>query len=202
MLEQILENTREYLELIYPRLVKWAVKYDYNIPSISTLAKYEIKFLDCMSYNSTYCGEIIQAIGTHYATERRIKIAGSRDTMGIMSTMLHEFGHAVQFFNFGKNWHMMYSTEAGKVSHSDNKYENEVRDLQAIHNDWIERDSMYAESVILFKFKFIQGYVPKPELPPPPTPKRYFERSTYYHIKDYDRNFYDKRFRKDWWNKS
>jgi hypothetical protein len=208
MLIQILANTRDLVTLLYPRIVRWAQNYDYNIPSVGTLSMYEIKFLDCESFPSIYNGKDISAWGICYSQQSRIKVASKRSQLDIISTLIHEFAHAVQRFNYGKEWNKIYASETTKHDHSNNKYENEARDLQAMHNEWIERDSFYRNDLYDFVFKFPPP-VPEPKPEPVPVPKVkkdlwsiFGDRETYnYGYCVYEPNWYESKFYTDWYNK-
>jgi hypothetical protein len=191
---------------MYPSIIRWAQEYDYNIPSIKTLANYTIKFLDCEAYESMYRGEKITAIGTCYSTETKIKVAGKRAKLDIISTLIHEFAHAVQHFNYGKEWSMMYSAEVDKADHGDNKYEDEARALQTDLRKWMLRDSILRSDIFAFEFELQLISKPKPQ--PKPEPKPVVKKSSrdfgnfggYYEPRYRRTTDWYKPFTKDWWN--
>jgi hypothetical protein len=190
-------NKVPLLKLVYPSIIRWAQEYDYNIPSISTLAAYTVKFLDCESYESTYRGEKIQALGTCYSTETKIKVAGKRAKLDIISTLIHEFAHAVQHFNYGKEWCLLYSTEADVAAHGKNKYEDEARALQTDLRRWMMRDSILRTDIFAFEFEL--QLISKPKPAPEPAPKKEYKARYYYPLYRRSEAWY-KSYTKDWWN--
>jgi hypothetical protein len=202
MKEQIWTNKKDWLQLVYPYIVDWAIALDYNIPSVSTLNEYVVKFLDCTSYESTYNGKKIQAIGTHYGSLKRIKIASKRDRMEIMSTLIHEFAHAIQLFSLGTKFHMQYATEAETKDHEENKFEDQARDLERRLKRNYSRNSILMEELAEFVFSFEKPKpVPKPESKPKPK-KKVFEGFGGSYYRDYrspDFMWYEKPYTKQWW---
>lgn len=203
MKEQIWTNKKDWLQLVYPYIVDWAISLDYNIPSVSTLNEYVVKFLDCNSYESTYNGEKIQAIGTHYGHLKRIKLAGKRDHMEIMCTLIHEFAHAIQLFSLGSKFRMQYDTEAETNGHDENKFEDQARDLERRLKRNYTRNSILKEELEEFVFSFEK---PKQTHQPDPKPEKKEKVPTFGTFG----NYYERRYRrdtdwwkpysKDWWN--
>ena len=201
MKEKIWSNKTDWLKLVYPHIVQWAVDLDYNIPSITTLAQYVVKFIDCTSYESTYNGEKITAIGTHYGSIKRIKVAAKRDHMEVMSTLIHEFAHAVQLFSLGESFHIKYSAEASTKEHYENKFEDEARSLSAKLKNMHRRDSILREELDEFVFEF-EKPKPKPAPKPEPKPKKSYEGFGGSYYRDYcgpDYLWYEKPYSKQWW---
>jgi len=193
MKTQLWINKVSLLKLMYPSIINWAQEYEYNIPSIKTLANYAVKFLDCEAYESTYCGKKISVLGTCYSTETKIKVAGKRAKLDVISTLIHEFAHAVQHFNYGNAWSMMYSAEATKTNHGDNKYEDEARTLQTYFRRCMMRDSILRADV--FDFEFELQLISKPKS----VVKKELKESYYY--PRYSRSVvWYKPYTKDWWN--
>lgn len=199
MKEQIWTNKRDWLTIVYPYIIEWATKLDYSIPSISVLDAYVVKFLDCESYSSTYNGDKIQAVGTHYGSLKRIKIAAKRNPIDVIGTLIHEFAHAVQLFSLGEKFHMQYSAESEKHAHEENKFEDEARLLTTKLRHARIRNTILREELDEFVYSF-EKEKPKPK----PVVKK---------EKPYGRTFggwYEPRYRrttewykpysKDWWN--
>jgi hypothetical protein len=201
MKAQIWLNKVDWLKLVYSHIVDWAVELDYNIPSIATLAKYTVKFLDCKAYESNYNGEKISAIGTHYGSLKSIKIASQRDHMEIMTTLIHEFAHAVQLFSLGENFHLKYKIESSSKDHCENKFENEARALEARLTRWHTRSSLFKEDIDNFIFEFEK---PKPK--PVPKPEPPVKRETpmefgYFNYGSYEYEYFETPFTTNWWNR-
>lgn len=188
-------NKVPLLQLFYPSIIDWATKLDYSIPSISVLAKYTVKFLECKSYESVYNGETITAIGTHYAHLNSIKLAGERDHFELITTLIHEFAHAVQYFSHGDKFNLLYSTESKRAKHSGNKYEDEARALENRLLDRIRRDSIFCDDIEHFVFEFEKQKDP-PKLKPCPVEKFYYP--VWRDLDWYDN--YNYKRRKQWWN--
>jgi hypothetical protein len=198
---KIWTNKVAWLKLVYPHIVSWATDMDYNIPSVSTLAKYTVKFLDCESYKSVYNGEEITAIGTHYSHIKNIKIAGLRKHLEIMSTLIHEFGHAVQLFSLGSEFDMAYTTESNNVKHSENEFEKACRALEAKMHRWLTRDSFFKEEIDNFIFEFEKHSTP-PAPKPKPKPSPMFGYTEPYYSYFYEPEYYENPFSKNWWDRS
>lgn len=190
-------NKTEWLKLIYPYIVEWATELDYSIPSVSKLAEYQIKFLDCESYKSSYNGAPIQAVGTHYSHIKCIKIAAKRLVYDYTSTLVHEFAHAVQQFSMGKEFDMQYHIETQKAPHSDNKFENEARALQTKIKTWIRRNTLFGTDLLEYDFKFEKRNPHQPKKKPEPMPKK---KPTRFHYRSfYDPHYYENPYSKQWW---
>lgn len=207
MKTRILKNTTDLLKLIYPVIITWAQECDYSIPSITWLSKYTVKFIDCESYESTYNGDKIEAIGSHQSDPGIIKVASKRDHRDVLSTLVHEFAHAVQFFNLGAKFSEEYSAETKINQHSSNRFENEARLLQRRHSQKRIAEMPYRDATGDFEFKFMPKPGPKPakKTPKKTTKNRYSEYSWGYearYVIDYSGTLLDPKFkvnRGKWW---
>jgi hypothetical protein len=92
-----------------------------------------------------------------------------------MSTLIHEYAHAVQYFNLGKEFHTNYSMEAKAKQHGENKYENEARTLSNKLLKARKETPDFRTVFYGFKFEFVAKPGPKTHLKkkaPRPTPKK------------------------------
>ena len=190
-------NKRPFMTMIYNAIIGWARHYDYSIPSITWLENYEIKFLMAERYESSNG----YALGTCYSTAKKIKIAGLQEHSALVTTIVHELGHAVQFFNFGTNWTMMYNVENNNIGYKDNKYEKEANHLENHFMSLVSKDTELASKAADFTFEFEPDPEPEPKPLPKPTSKPIFNtRPDWFYMKDW-KDSYGKKFRRDWWNK-
>ena len=161
MRSRTLKNTEELLRLLYPTIINWATQYDYSIPSVPVLLKYVVKFNMVASWKSVYNKIETDAIGTHQANPAVISVAAEREHSEILSTLIHEYAHAVQYFNLGSDFHTEYSAEATVRQHGENKYENEARTLSNKLAKACRLDTDL--NVKLASFKFIYATKPGPK---------------------------------------
>lgn len=206
MKSRVLKNTEALVRFFYPVIIDWAMQYDYSIPSVSTLLKYTVKFNEVESWKSPYNGTDIDAIGSHNASESRILVASKREHYEIMSTLIHEYAHAVQYFNLGKEFHANYSMEAKAKQHGENKYENEARTLSNKLMKARKENPEFRTIFYSFKFEFVAKPGPKTHLKkkaPRPTPPKTHMRG-WYGLNDEESYFYSdtrvfKCNRNSWW---
>jgi hypothetical protein len=118
-----------------------------------------------------------------------------------MTTLIHEFAHAVQLFSLGENFHLKYKIESSSKDHCENKFENEARALEARLTRWHTRSSIFKEDIDNFVFEFEKPKpkpAPKPELP---VSKEETPRFESFYMSGYDFEYFETERSTNWWNR-
>jgi hypothetical protein len=161
--------------------------------------KYVVKFEPVESWKSPYNGAELDAIGSHQAEPAVIKVASERQHFEIMSTLIHEYAHAVQYFSLGSKFHTNYSAEAATKQHIENVYENEASDLSNRLRLARHKTREFNSAFIDFKFEF----PPEPKPIPKPTLRKVCHDEWYYYDNEESTHWSDTRAfkcnRNKWW---
>jgi hypothetical protein len=145
---------RALLALLKPALAEWTHFKGYNLPLEDWLMQYEFEFQDTDSYPSVYNGAVIRAVGTHSGGTSTITVACKRTKLDVLETLVHELAHAIQYYNFGEQFHEDYRLEASKHAHRQNKWENEARNAETFLARFVTE-----KAIKLFCYSFdMEGY--------------------------------------------
>lgn len=146
---RLMRNREALLDLLLPILAEWAAVEGYVMPSVHYLLKFDVE-LNGGGYLSR-TGDLV-TLANCDQSRQLVRIAMDRSNHELISTMTHEYAHAVQFYNLGARFMPQYSEETERLGYDRNKFEVQARGAQQCFEARCRRDTFLHRAVEAFKW--------------------------------------------------
>ena len=147
-------NTNKFLDIVWPVILEWANIHGYLLPNEDYLNSYTVKKVDyiaCTEPNTV-------RLGQHDKVNRRITLAFSgRSKQQKMLTLIHEYAHAIQYYNLRKGFDVQYSAETETYGYRENKFEVEARFMSRLLELEFDTNSKIANKLKKFNWLFTKS---------------------------------------------
>ena len=147
-------NTTMFLDLVRPIIFEWANIHDYKLPDTYYLGSYTVKkvdYLPCTIPNTI-------RLGTHNSFTKQISLVfPNRSKQQKMLTLIHEYAHAIQFYNLKKGFRIQYDTENETKGYYENRFEIEARFMSQLLELEFETNSKIACKLKRFNWLFTKS---------------------------------------------
>ena len=147
-------NANMFLDLVWPIIFEWANIHGYKLPDTYYLGDYYVKKVD----HITNKNQKATTVGTHDSLKKEICIVfPGRTKPQKMLTLIHEYAHAIQYYNLKNDFRAQYDTESEKHGYYENRFEIEARFIAQLLELEFETNSKIAHKLKRFNWLFTKS---------------------------------------------
>lgn len=147
-------NTNKFLDIVWPVIFEWANIHAYKLPDSNYLDAYAVKkvdYLPCTIPNTI-------RLGTHSSFTKQISLVfPNRSKQQKMLTLIHEYAHAIQYYNLKNGFKIQYNTETNEHGYYENRFEVEARFMSQLLELEFETNSKIANKLKKFNWLFTKS---------------------------------------------
>ena len=147
-------NTNMFLNLVWPVIFEWATIHGYKLPNTDYLDAYAVKRVDYIT--TTKPNTIV--VGRHNSTIKQISLVFPKiSKQQKMLTLIHEYAHAIQYYNLKKGFRVQYCTETDEHGYYENRFEIEARFMASLLELEFDTNSKIAHRLRQFNWLFAKS---------------------------------------------
>ena len=147
-------NTNMFLNLVWPVIFEWATIHGYKLPNTDYLDAYAVKRVDYIANTDTK----VITVGTHNSVTKQISLVfPNRSKQQKMLTLIHEYAHAIQYYNLKKGFRIQYDAENKTHGRYENRFEIEARFMAHLLELEFEANSKIAYKLKRFNWLFTKS---------------------------------------------